>query len=247
MEITPRLRKMFGKGCGEFKLINPSDKILIPIDADFPTQTLASCVLAKVKKMPQKPSVVLIHLYESDTVSDETKEILDEFVKKCPIEIIYEHHDKVENRNDLLKAYVEAAIKHDCNKVAIPDTINLIGAMIIATMCTDAIFNGPDIAQHVQLSPDQPEVTIIRPFCYMQDSDIQNFVRKHNLREHPEAINVPEEKAIKVAKEAIQIIYTEDANIHMNLFNSQFTIQDKYLGAGDGKTREIYNPSDDEA
>ena len=246
MEVIPRIRKMFGKGCGEFKLINPTDKILVPIDADFPTQTLAACIFAKVRKMPQKPTILLIHLFQGTDVDDETKEILDEFLKKCPMDIIYEHHDPVNERKELLTAYVEAAIKNGCNKVAIPDTVNFINAMIIATMCQEGIFNGPDIAQHVQLSPDQPEIVIIRPFCYMQDQDIKNFVRKNNLREHPSAISVPEENAATVAREAIQIIYSEDANIHMNLFNSQFTIQDKYLGAGDGKTREVLDFSDDE-
>ena len=244
MEIIPRVRKMFGKGCGEFRLINPSDKILIPIDADLPTQTLAACVFIKAKKMPEKPSMLLIHFFKGGSVDDQTKAILDEFLSKCPMDIIYEHHDPVSERKELLNVYVEAAIKNDCNKIAIPDTINFIDATILATMCTDGVFNGQDIAQHVQLSPDQPDITIIRPFCYMEDKDIVNFARKNELKEHPTAIYVEEENAVKAARNAIQIVYSEAANINMNIFKSQFVIQDKYLGAGDGKSRQVLDFGD---
>lgn len=241
MQVVPRVRKMFGKGVGEFKLIVPTDKILIPVDADGQTQSLVALIFAKVKKMPVKPTVLCAHFYSGEKVDEETNNIILDLLKKCPMDIIYEKCSPVSDRKELLRTYVECAVKNGCNKVAIPDTVNFMNATLIATMCTDGVFNGPDPAQNVQLAADQPNVTIIRPFCYVQDQELDSFIKKNNLQSHPTGVNVPEEKATRVARESIQLLYTEAANIHTNIFNSQFQIQDKYLGAGDGKTREVFD------
>ncbi|EAY09492.1 hypothetical protein TVAG_102410 [Trichomonas vaginalis G3] len=239
MQKFPRIRKQFGKAVAEFHLILSQDKILVPIDADAPRLTLAAWIYLKKAKMIQKCEICAAHFYSSDNVDPETQSILDDFIKQYPMDIKYVHHDDVTDRESLHRMYVEYALEENCNKVAVPDTIELMNATMLATMCTDCVLNGPDPAQKVQLAPDAPEITIIRPFCYLKDADLLSFTQKNLMKTHKAGIDIEEENEVIVCRETIKALSTEASNTNYNIFHSQFVVQEKYLGGGDGLYHEL--------
>lgn len=239
MDKFPKIRKQFGKAVAEFHLISPEDDILVPIDATYPRLTIAAWMFLKKAKMIQKCKVRAAHFYSTPEVDAETKEIIEELLKHYPMDIKYVQHADVADRNELYKMYVEHAISEGCNKVAIPDSVELMNATMFATMCTDGVLNGPDPAQKVQLTPESPEVTIIRPFCYLKDEEIEYFTKKLEMKTKKGGIDVDEENVVTVCRGTIQYLSKVASNINYNIFHSQFAVQEKYLGGGDGLIHEL--------
>ncbi|EAX93600.1 hypothetical protein TVAG_427220 [Trichomonas vaginalis G3] len=239
MSKFPKIRKLFGKAIAEFHLIDPSDKILVPIDGEYPRLTLAAWLYLKKAKMIEKCNVCAAHFYSSEKVDPETQQILDDFLKLYPMDLKYVHHEAVTDRDALHKMYVEEAVAEGCNKVALPDSIEFINALMFATMITDGILNGPDIAQKIQLTPESPEITIIRPFCYLKDDEIKYFTAKNLMKTHKAGIDVEEDNTLAVCRESIKRLSTEASNTNYNIFHSQFAVQEKYLGGGDGLYHEL--------
>lgn len=232
------LRKKGGMACSEFHLIEDSDKIMLPIDADWLRLPLAAWTHAKVAKMPSKPKLSAVHFYSSPEPDPETKRILDEYVKHYKIDIFYVHHEQVTDRNSLYAMYIEYAAKNGYNKIAVPDSIEAMNAMMLATMCKDGVLDGPNPKQEYTVD-ENTKVYIIRPFCYCLDKNIEEFVKKYDLELHPGGITVPEENEVTVSRGALNRLYNESANININFFRSQFQIQEKYIGGGDGEVHEL--------
>ena len=241
----PKIRRQFGKAFGDFPLIHSNDFILIPIDSEPKSLTLTSWMTFKVSKMPIKPKLIATHFYSTELPNEETKKALNEFILKNPIEIKYLKTNQPNSLFEMYQIYCNYAIELNCNKVALPDSLDFLNAQLLGTMFSEGVFNGPSVIQKVQITPESSEISLIRPFCYVSDEDIKPFVEKNSLPSISNAINIPENQFSKVAREAIIYMSSESNNIRMNIFHSQFSIQEKYLGTGDGKIQDMCNAEDE--
>jgi len=209
------------------------------MDSDGPSLSLCAWLQYKVTKMPQRPTLVGAHFHSTTEPCPETVSLLNQYIEKFPISIHYVQCNLPTSQSDLFRTYCDNALKHGCNKVAVADTLDFLNAQTLGNMFTEGVFNGPPAVQNIQISPEAKEISIIRPLCYVTDDELASFSQKNGFPSHPTSIRIEEPKHVTVAREAVNYMSTEANNIRMNIFHSQFAIQEKYLGTGDGKVHNI--------
>ncbi|EAY23180.1 hypothetical protein TVAG_184860 [Trichomonas vaginalis G3] len=232
------LRKKCGMACSSFHLFDDNDKIVIPIDADKFKLTLAGWMQYKIKKTTSKPTIKYIHFYASNEPDPITKQILDEFSEQHQFSIEYVHHQDINSTKELYDMYIEQADLNNFNKIAISDTIEAINCSILSKMCDAGVFDGPDPKQEISIKNEE-KLYIIRPFCYCLERDIDNYMKKNNLKSHLGGIFVTPTKSFEASRDALETLNSESTNIHINFFSSQFQVDSLYIGDGDGKAHEI--------
>jgi tRNA(Ile)-lysidine synthase TilS/MesJ len=179
-----------------------------------------------------------VHFYLTQEPAPETVDYLRAFcaARKIPFAIRRVEHPQDES--ELNRIFYDVAIENQCQKVALPDSVDFLGATILTNMSLHGIFSGLSISDTVQMSPDLPKITFIRPCCMLTDSEIAKFGAENDCRNEPTGIRVEENPFMRVARQAIDHMQMDSNNVKLNVFNAQFHVQKKYVGASDHLTVE---------
>ena len=221
--------KKFGQACGDFDIVNNDgvDTFLVPVDLDFPHQTLLHWIHYKTTKSPKHFKVVAVHFHTGEVKS----EIVDHFTEYCENRKIAFHTKKVDNapttKDDYYKILADEAKSCGCNKIAIPESLDYLNALLLTTMSKKGLFSCPSPVQ------DFDGVLITRPFCYASDEDISKFGVGSKFQNTPSAISVREDPFMAVARRGITELISDYSNVRMNFFHAQFSVQQKYIGVGE--------------
>ncbi|OHT00752.1 hypothetical protein TRFO_32433 [Tritrichomonas foetus] len=227
--------KKFGQACGDFDIVNNDgvDRFLVPIDWDYPLQTLLHWMHYKTTKIPKHFKIVAVHFHSSEEADSSLLKYFSEYCEKRSIEF---HSKKVANpadRSEYLSLLVKTANEYNCNKVAVPDSIDFLNAQLITNMSLSGFFSCASINQKMRVSDGSPEVIVTRPFCYASDDDIQKYAIGSKFENNPSGIFLKEEIFMDVARKGIEMLISNYSNVRMNLFHSQYSIQQKYIGIGE--------------
>lgn len=245
-----KLASNYGKACGDFRLIlGKDDKILVPIDAKSDYLSLVHLTHRKVSKSQpnNKPTIEIVHFYSTDNVNKETEEIIRTFVEKLDenLQLKFQKVDREPvDLEDMYKIFVQKAIELGLNKVAVPETLDFLDAYTFGKMCDDGVFSPPDVLEAKKYGPDQPEIFIIRPLCYIEDRFFESFMRINGLEEKPGGINVKMSPTMETCVNALNTLNTDHNNAKRNFFEAQFNVQTKYLGQGEAETTELNGDED---
>lgn len=239
--------KKFGSACGDFNIVNNDgvDHFLIPVDLDYPHQTLLYWIHYKTTKIPKHFKVTAIHFYSTDDVNEETNAHFTEICNKLQIPYKTKKVANPSSKAEYIEILVNAALENECNKIAIPDSLDYLNAFLLTNMAKAGIFSGAQITQNINVSNDDSssEIILTRPFCYASDEDIKNFAIECDYVNKPSGISVEEDPYMATARKGIEQLISNYSNVRMNFFHSQFSIQKKYIGVGEDKVLE--NPEDD--
>ena len=237
----PRVAKQFGKAVGQFDLINGADKILVPVDLDHPSLSLLFWLHHKSRKMPQHFVSCPVYFHSDPTPSPDLVSYLTEYAQKQEATIQFRQCSQPENKAALLKMYINTAIELQCNKVALVDSLDYITAMILNNMCTQGQFEGPPVKQEVKVESETgvQNITIIRPFAFLTDDEIEEFASKSELPNTPSGVHIAEDPSLSICRAAIQHVLDESSNTRMNMFKSQYAIQRKYMGVGEESIADV--------
>ncbi|OHS95074.1 hypothetical protein TRFO_38744 [Tritrichomonas foetus] len=236
--------KLFGTACGDFNIVNNEgvDHFLVPVDLDIPHQALLCWMQYKTTKVPKHFKLTAVHFYSTPEVNSKTNTHFSELCNKFNITFISKKVEQPANRTEYNQILLETATENECNKIAIPDSIDYLNAFLLTNMAS-GMFSGASIVQKMQLNDDKPEVLLTRPFCYATDKDIQKFGENMKYENEPTGIRLEEEPFMETARKGISMLMSESTNVSRNFFKSQFTIQKKYVGIGEDKV--LLNPEDD--
>ena len=237
-KIIKRFAKQFGKGCGDFDIVNNNgtDHFLVPIDCDYIRLTLLHWLHYKTTKVPKHFKLTPIFLYSTDEPDPETVKYLNDFVQKYGLDIKYKKVDETcKDQISYNKILVDLALEYDCNKVALPDNLDYLNAVIITNMARNAKFDCYDVCQRIKLYDDKNEVILVRPFCYVDDEEIKAFAELKEFINKPTGFKLEEDQMIDISRQAINMLIDEYSNVRMNFFHSQFCVQKKYIGVGNGE------------
>ena len=226
--------KKFGMACGDFGIVdnNGTDKFLIPVDLDYPHQTLLFWMHYKTTKMPKHFKITAVHLFSTQEINQKTDIYFESECQKIGADYIKRKVEQPSNRHEYYRMLLDIATEYNCNKIAIPDSIDFLNALLLTNM-SHGTFNGASIVQPMKLNDDSPEVFLTRPLCYATDVDIENFGKECKFINDPSGITISEEPFIAIARKGLNEFYTESTNVRLNFFKSQFTIQKKYVGIGE--------------
>lgn len=239
--------KKFGSACGDFNIVNNNgiDHFLIPVDLDYPHQTLLYWIHYKTTKIPKHFKITAVHFYSTDNVNEETNSHFTELCNKLQIPYKIKKVESPSNNAEYIQILAKEAVENNCNKIAIPDSLDYLNAFLLTNMATAGIFNGAQITQSISIpnGDSVSEVILTRPFCYASDEDIKNFGIECDYTNKPSGISVDEDPYMAIARKGIEQLISDYSNVRMNFFHSQFSIQKKYIGIGEDKVLE--DPEDD--
>lgn len=239
--------KKFGSACGDFDIVNNDgvDHFLIPVDLDYPHQTLLYWMYYKTTKIPKHFKITAVHFYSTDTVNEETNAHFIEICNKINVPYKTKKVESPSSKAQYIQILADSAVENQCNKIAIPDSLDYLNAYLLTNMATAGIFSGIQITQKIDTTSNgaSSEVLLARPFCYASDEDIKNFALECDYVNKPTGISVSEEPYMAIARKGIEQLISDYSNVRMNFFHSQFSIQKKYIGIGEDKVLE--NPEDD--
>lgn len=243
---SKRFARQFGKACGDFNIVDPADHFLIPVDSDYPHLALLHWMNYKTTKMPQHFKITLVHFHDTPEPNPETVECLKKEASKRKLNIEFKKVEKPADSAQYYKILVEAAIEMGCNKVAIPDSLDFCDATILTNMSKKGMFDGLSIVQPVKINDSTPEVSLTRPFCYLADNEIEKFGQGSEFLNKPTGIVLEEDPYMNTARLALIDMIRDYSNVRMNFFHSQFAIQKKYIGTGEGELHddEVFNTED---
>lgn len=243
---SKRFARQFGKACGDYNIVDPADHFLIPVDCDYAHVSMLHWMQYKTTKMPQHFQITLVHFYDTPEPNTETAEYLKEEADKRKLKLEFKKVEKPADSCQYYKMLVETAIELGCNKVTLPDSLDFCDATILTNMCKKGMFDGLSIVQPVKLNDTAPEVSLTRPFCYLADHEIEKYGQGSEFPNKPTGIILEEEPYMKTARLALIDMIRDYTNVRMNFFHSQFAIQKKYIGTGEGELHdaEVFNYED---
>lgn len=233
MKKFPRFWRQFNKAITDFQMLNTDDKILIPIDSDFSHLSLISCLLKKSLNMEPKIPLTIVHFYDQEIPQKNTIDYLESFCKNKKL-LLKAKKATLQKKCQIeyKKLLIDAAIENNCNKIAVPDSLDFFDSCIISNMAFQGVFDGPSPVENIQIPEKDYNITIIKPLCYITDEEIIKFGESSEFLNIPTGIKIEEDELIKYSHEGLSLLLDDLSNIRMNLFNSQFNVQKKYIGGG---------------
>lgn len=233
MKKFPRFWRQFNKAIIDFQMLNAGDQILIPIDADFSHLSLISCLLKKSLNMEPIIPITIIYFFDQTNDQESTIDYLNSFCKNKKLALITKSvtSQKI-SQTDYKKLLFDTAIEYNCNKIALPDSLDLFDASIISNMAFQGVFDGPSPVETVSIPEKDTKIVFIKPFCYITDDEIIKFGENNEFLNNSKGIHAEEDDLVQYSREGLSILLDDLSNIRMNLFNSQFNVQKKYIGGG---------------
>lgn len=233
MKKFPRFWRQFNKAITDFQMLNSDDKILIPIDADFSHLSLISCILKKSLNMSPNIPLNVIHFFDQENPQKNTIDYLNSFCSNKNLTLQTKKATfQQKSQTDYKKLLLDTAIEYNCNKIALPDSLDFFDASIISNMAFQGFFDGPSAVETISFPDGSTQITFIRPFCYITDEEINKFGTISDFLNNSTGIQIEEDELTKFSREGISLLLDDQSNIRMNLFNSQFNVQKKYIGGG---------------
>jgi hypothetical protein len=237
----PKFARQFGKACGDFRLVedDASDRFLVVLDRDLGSQTLLWWMNYKRNKAPRHFELLALHLYSSDMPDSVCAAYLTEFCKTLKITLEFEKVCQPADFNAYIQTVARIGIARNCNKIALPDSIDWMNASVLSSMANEAVYGGPSPAEDVKVE-DLGEIKVCRPFCYCSDDAIEEWGTVNEYEGNPTGIRVEKNEFMDLAVQALGMLRNVSTNHRMNFFSSRFSIEKKYLGVG-AAVSEIQN------
>ena len=230
MRKYPRFGRQFAKACSQFPMFSESDSLLIPVDADFAHLSLILWMHKQAEKMKTTKALKLVHFYSTEEPSRETVSSLEKVCGSRGLTFSTKRVAEPHTVPELKQILIDEAVESGCNKIALPDSLDYIDAVILSRMACDAVFTGPSVCETVVVG--EKTIVFVRPFCFLTDEEIAKFATLCEFVDKPTGIRVGEEEFMGTARAALHYLLDDSSNIRMNFFNSQFNIQKKFIGAG---------------
>ena len=185
--------------------------------------------------MPNHFIVHPVYFYDSPEPNTDSINQLTEFVNALGfLSLQTIKVDSPLNQNQIIRSYLKVAESLECRRIVLDDTMDYLDAAILCNMCINADFSGPSVHQTVKHSTDpQKVISIIRPFCYITDKDIETFGSKMEFPNTPTGAHAPENSAMSICRSAMADFGEyQGSNARRKIFDSQFAVQRKYVGDG---------------
>ena len=229
MKIAKRFARLFGQACGDFQIIKEdgTDDFMIPLDCDYLSLCLLHWLCYKNTKEINQFRITAIHFYETEEADSETYQYLSEFCNRLKIKIIFKKVIKPHDRTMFNQILVDAAEELGCNKIVLGDNLDFLNAVLLTNMC-----NGRFVCNSV-VEMLKSGIYFVRPFCYLNNHEIQLFATQKGFPNRPTGISIKEDPFMETAHKAIEMLRLESANVKLNFFKSQFCVRSKYIGTGE--------------
>ena len=230
-----KISKKIGKTIYDYKMIQDNDKILVGLSGGKDSFTLLYDLVNRRRSFPIKYSVTAIHIHSDfcncngEYLSKFCDDLKIPYIKKDVSILQRLKPNKKMNcfwcANQRRMELVDFAIKNEFNKIALGHHLD----DIIETFLMNIIYKGETSTMLPILKYDNYPITIIRPLALVKESIIIEFIRKNNLEVFTCKCNYSQNSKRKEIKAIIQSLAKDNDNIKLNIFNSMWNINNRYL------------------
>ncbi|MFH1856013.1 MAG: ATP-binding protein [Candidatus Omnitrophota bacterium] len=221
-----------GRAISDYKMIADRDKILVGVSgAD--SLALLEALLVKQKHAPVKFSLIAVHV----SANEQNADVIENYLKSKNIEYHFIDLDLSKGRKDIERSecfwcswkrreiIFKLAGKLKCNKVAFGHHLD----DIIETYLLNIFFLGEISAMPPKLKMRKGNFHIIRPFCYLEKKQIEEYAEFKNIPKMP--FKCPHSKVTNrpLVRSFIENLKEKSPNVKKNIFKSMTNIKKNYL------------------
>ena len=235
-EIERRIRKRFGKGTMDYGLIEEGDKILVGLSGGKDSLALLHLLAERSRIHVPRISVIAAHVEMSNIPYKSDKDFLKRFCEERGIELFtaetgFDASTDTRKSPCFLcswnrrKALFTIAQEQGCNKIALGHNMD----DFLETMLMNITFQGAFSAMAPKIKMRKFPITVIRPLCLVNESDIREYATAQN---YPAQIkNCPYENASnrKKMKELLQQLEALNPEARYNMWGAMSNIQSELL------------------
>ncbi|MBE6297855.1 MAG: tRNA 2-thiocytidine(32) synthetase TtcA [Bacteroidales bacterium] len=242
--LYKKIRKQFGRATLGYSMFNDGDKILVALSGGKDSLTLLQLLAERSRIFKPSISIVAAHVTMVNIPYKANIEYLREFCNGLGVEF---HHlesgfnSSTDTRKspcflcswNRRKALFTLAQEKGCNKIALGHNMD----DFIETMLMNITFQGTFSAMSPVMTMEKFPITIIRPLCLTNESDIELYAKESSFP--PQNKNCPYEDSTnrKAMKDMLQRLESINPEARYNLWGAMGNIQPGLLPAKIDKTQ----------
>ena len=188
-KLIRRIEQKFTKGIVRYGLIEDGDRILIGLSGGKDSLALLELMAQRCRIFKPRFSVLAVHVVMTNIAYESNTDYLREFAESRGIEFIrYEtsFDASTDTRKspcflcswNRRKALFTVAKEHQCNKIALGHHMD----DILETLLMNMTFQGAMSTMPPKLVMRKFDMTIIRPMCLIQESDLIQLAEMHSYQ-----------------------------------------------------------------
>jgi len=235
-QLEKRIRDRFGKALKTYNLLSDGDKILIGLSGGKDSLALLHLLAERSRIYKPRITVFAAHIRMSNIAYKSDQELLTKFCAERGIEL-FTAETSFDASTDTRKSpcflcswnrrkmLFSIAQEHGCNKIALGHNMD----DFLETMLMNITFQGAFSAMTPIMQMRKFPLSIIRPLCLVNESDLQEFAETNN---YPRQIkNCPHENSSnrKQMKELLKHLETLNPEARYNLWGAMSNIQTELL------------------
>lgn len=242
--LYKKIRKQFGRATLGYSMFNDGDKILVALSGGKDSLTLLQLLAERSRIFKPSISIVAAHVTMVNIPYKANIEYLREFCNGLGVEFhLLESgfNSSTDTRKspcflcswNRRKALFTLAQEKGCNKIALGHNMD----DFIETMLMNITFQGTFSAMSPVMTMEKFPITIIRPLCLTNESDIELYAKESSFP--PQNKNCPYEDSTnrKAMKDMLQRLESLNPEARYNLWGAMGNIQPGLLPAKIDKTQ----------
>lgn len=236
-QIRKRISKKITKAIHDFKLIEDGDRVLIAVSGGKDSSVLLMELANRIGKFLPRCELAAIHI-QSDFADKTPQAFLQNLAKEYTQVPFYFKNVAIEARlkeGQKLNCYwcstqrrtelIKFARENNFNKIALGHHMDDIVETLLMNMLYKGEFSGmPPLVPY-----EKYPVSIIRPLCYCEESEIIDYTNEANIKKFTCTCNFSKKSYRKNIREEIKNLTKGNSTLKANLFESMRNIRMDYL------------------
>jgi tRNA(Ile)-lysidine synthase TilS/MesJ len=230
--LAKHVYKEAGRAINDYKMIEDKDRVLVGVSGGKDSLALLKVLQLRREHLPIDFSMTACYVAVDFSTTDRKR--LEAHFKREDISYVIKELDlKTEdigcfwcswNKRKLL---FETARDYSCNKVALAHHLD----DIVETILMNLFFRGEVSSMRPRVDLFGGEVSIIRPFAYLEKKALEDFAAKVRLPDTRHSCPYASDSKRRVINEAVAKLYRRFPHVKTNIFRSlqRRNIKDDYL------------------
>ncbi|KAH0788997.1 tRNA 2-thiocytidine biosynthesis protein TtcA [Histomonas meleagridis] len=239
--METKLRRLFNQACDEFELISKGDRVLVGLSGGKDSLTLVHFLSLLAKEKPGTFHIIAAFIRFTNLPYTVDLPYMQTFCDERNVEFhivedqIREGHMTMQSGTCIhcsryrRAKLMELANVYKCNKLALGHHLDDIIATLLMNMSQHGRFGGMAVKLQISVGETNYPLTMIRPLALIPENDIRSFIKEKNF--HPEQCRCPwgDSGYRGKTRDVVDFLCKDDESIRMNLFRSQFNINEKHI------------------
>lgn len=246
-KLWKRLFGRFHKACADYRLLEDGDYVMIGLSGGKDSLALVEMLGAQQRIYKPRIRVCAVHVSVSNIGYQSDRQYLSDFCQKhgveyIPVETSFEDRTSPapvgegvpEGRERGFcflcswyrrKALFDLAQERGCNKIALGHHMD----DIVETALMNMVFHGSISTITPSLKLDKMPITMIRPLCLLQESELKRFAELRGYVKQQKLCPYEHDSHRADAKRLVSQLEQLNPNVRESIWHALHTVREQYL------------------